>query len=169
MSQTPAGFQMRPIRVPLDRIVPARKVEDPQSKVERYKIRLELVAHHYNAESIFLLAGKRADLVRLFRTDDFAGPAHPLGRNTILNISRNLPRKVLLGSENHFRAPLVKSALQHCQNVAVPKSIVTRRTEPFPLECRMNQFQVFAWDITPAVNRRDFIPANVDYFRATPH
>ncbi len=129
-------------------------------------IRLELVAHHHKAECIFLLAGKRPDLMKLFCSRDFFGPAHMPGRTPILNTDNNGPRRLSLLPDKHYRIPLLRRVFERCKKVPVPYSIITRRTQPFPIDCPNNQFQVFAWLIKSDTCRREFIPANNLHFRS---
>jgi hypothetical protein len=131
-------------------------------------IRLELVAHHHGAECIFLLAGQRSDLTRLFRTKDFFGPAHTPGRTPILNTNSNSLSSLSLLPDKHYRIPLLRTVFERCQDVPVPHSVVTRRSQPFPIDCPNNQFQVFAWHIKSAVHRNEFVPANNKHFKTTP-
>lgn len=131
-------------------------------------IRLELVAHHHGAECIFLLAGQRSDLMRLFRLADFAGPAHTPGRTPILSTTSNSLTKLSLLPDKHYRIPLLRRVMARCQDVAVPHSVITRRADPFPLACPNKHFQVFAWEIKSANKREEFVPASNTYFKATP-
>lgn len=130
-------------------------------------IRLELVAHHYGTECIFLLAGKRSELTHLFGLSDFSGPLHTPGRTPILSTTTNSLTRLSLLPDKPYRIPLLKTVFERCQDIAVPHSVVSRRSTPFPLICPNNQYQVFAWEIKPAAVHRSFYPGKNKHFRAT--
>ena len=131
-------------------------------------IRLELVAHHHNANCIFLLAGKRCDLESLFRDKDFSGPPKTPGCTPILSSTKNSQLKLSLLPDKHYRNPLLRSVFSRCQNVTMPHKIVTRRADPFPISCPLNQFQVYAWEVRSAPNRAEFVPGKNKHFQIIP-
>ncbi len=128
-------------------------------------IRLELVANRYHAECIFLIAGQKSDLEKLFQTADFFGPASTPGRQAILNTNSNAQQRLSLLPDKPYRIPLLRRVFKRCQEVAIPHSIVTRRASPFPTACPSNHFQVFAWHVNSAVRRSEFFPKTNQHFR----
>ena len=76
MSQPQIGFEMRKIRVPLDQILPARQIKDPQTRVERYKTILAsikevglieplMVYPHQSLPGFYLIADGHLRLIAL--------------------------------------------------------------------------------------------------------
>jgi hypothetical protein len=128
-------------------------------------IRLELVAQHYDASAIFLLAGKRSDLVKLFNRSDFKGPAGMSGVTPILATTHNSITGLSLLPDKHYRVPVLKRLFEKYQTVKIPHKLLTRRTKPFPAECPSNQFQVFAWEVIPASNRQEFLPKDIRLYK----
>lgn len=128
-------------------------------------IRLELVAHHHGAECIFLLAGQRSDLARLFRSKEFFGPAHTPGRRSLLNTNSNGQSRLSLLPDKHYRIPLLRTVFEARQDVPIPHAVDTRRAQPFPADCPNNYFQVFAWHVTSTPHRQEFTPADIKHFR----
>ena len=128
-------------------------------------IRLELIAHHFKAKCIFLLAGRQSDLDALFADSDFAGPPKTPSRCPILRVKSGGLSKLTIGANPHYRIPLLRSVLERCQNVAVPREILTQRAKPFPADCKNKNFQVYAWEVLSAQKRAEFIPSASRYFK----
>ena len=128
-------------------------------------IRLELIAHHFKATCIFLLAGRQSDLDALFADSDFAGPPRTPSRHPILRVNSDSLSNLSIGAHTHYRIPLLRSVLERCQDVAVPREILTRRSKPFPAECKNKNYQVFAWEVLSAEKREEFIPSESRYFK----
>lgn len=131
-------------------------------------IRLEMVANLYSATAIFLLAGQRADLTKLFRSPAFAGPGKVPGVTPILSTTHNSIAKLSLLPDKHYRIPLLRAVYEKRQTTRIPHAVLTRRSRPFPENCRANEFQVFAWEVLPTHNRADFLPGESKHFKAFP-
>jgi hypothetical protein len=128
-------------------------------------VRLELVAHHHGAECIFILAGKHKDLENFFASVKFSGPSNTPGVTSILRTTSNSRVSLSLLPDKHYRISLFRRVFASLQNISVPHRIITRRSNPFPADCKNNQFQVYAWEILPAADRQEFIPANIKHYR----
>ena len=128
-------------------------------------IRLELLAHKYGAECIFLLAGMAADLKRLFQLVEFSGPPQSTEQRQILNTVDNSLSRLWLLPRPYYRIPLMRRVMSRCQNVALPHALITRRSKPFPAVSPNNHFQVFAWEVKSADNRPEFRPSENKHYR----
>lgn len=128
-------------------------------------IRLELVAHHYGAQCVFVLAGQRRKLDSLFDTIAFSGPKHTGGVTPILRTTNNGRTTLSLLPNHHYRIPLLRRIFSSAQQTSIPHRIVTRRARPFPAECTNNEYQVYAWEICSEAIRQQFLPADIDHYR----
>ncbi|GAA4020887.1 hypothetical protein GCM10022409_00520 [Hymenobacter glaciei] len=131
-------------------------------------IRLEMVAHYDGTSSIFILAGKRSDLIKLFNRKDFSGPPNTPGVLPILSTTHNQLTTLSLLPDKPYRIPVFQRVFGKVQDVPIPHRIVTRRTQPFPAECKNNQYQVFAWEIMSDKNRQEFNPNKIFRYMKAP-
>jgi hypothetical protein len=128
-------------------------------------IRLELIAYSSDAQCVFLLAGKRRDLIKLFNSSDFAGPRDAPYRRPILNVGNNSLHDLWLVPRDNYRVDLLRSLFESLQDKQLPQKIVTRRTSPFPTGDRSKQFQVYAWLVQCARKRQTFSPGATPRYR----
>jgi len=128
-------------------------------------IRLEQVAYHYEATSIFLLAGRRDDLVKLITSVDFVGRKGSFETQPILRTDLNTRLRLSLLPDSPYRIPLFRRLFRQLQNVPIPHRLYTVRTEPFPTNSPTSYFQVFAWTVQSSTNRKEFLPSNISHYR----
>jgi hypothetical protein len=128
-------------------------------------IRLEQVAHHYHAISIFVLAGRRDDLIKLTRSPAFVGKPGAFASKPILRTDTNTILSLSLLPDSPYRIPLLRRLFSRLQNVPIPHRLSTVRSEPFPTVCSNNYFQVFAWTVLPSLTRKEFLPSNIAHYR----
>ncbi len=131
-------------------------------------VRLEQVAHYHEAACFFVLAGKRADLERLFLSEKFQGRKGPFARGPILNVRSNAVHIFPLVPEHPYRIPLLRKIFTDSQEVPVPYRLRTVRAIPFPEEVPLNNYQVYVWSIRPEYERREFLPSKIDHYRIPP-
>lgn len=129
-------------------------------------IRLEHLAHHYSATCIFLLAGQRSSLLRLMSSIDFVGRKGAFRTTPILRTDSNEPLSLPLVPEQPYRIPLLRRVFSTLQNIPIPHRLYTVRSAPFPIQCPINHFQVFAWRVFSArKNRMEFLPSNIFHYK----
>jgi hypothetical protein len=128
-------------------------------------IRLEMVAHHHGADCVFILAGKHRDLINFFETVKFSGPSNTPGVTSILRTTSNSKVSLSLLPDKHYRISLFRRIFATLQQTPIPHRIITRRSDPFPSDCKNNQFQAYAWEILSAPGRQEFTPANIKHYR----
>jgi hypothetical protein len=127
-------------------------------------VRLELIAHHEGAKCFFLMVGKRRSLETLFQSSSFSGPIVNTQRYPPLRTNKNSLHKFDLVPTVKHRIPVLRDIFRDYQDIAFPHKIISRRTQPFPSGCKLNQFQVYAWQIYPAARRDTFLPRNSRYY-----
>lgn len=130
-------------------------------------IRLELVAHATGARCIFVLGGTRQKLERVFSEALFADLSGNPHRRAILRSDNNVLHALPLVPTVRSRIPTLKKLFSRYQQFHFPEKIVTRRTAPFPPDPKPRHYQVYAWEVRPATNRREFCPGNSRHYRVT--
>lgn len=120
-------------------------------------IRLEMIAHADGADCFFILGGMKRSLDAFFLQDLFAGK-HPHG--PVLHAYKNFKQTVTLAATVPHRIPMMKKLFTKYQEVAFPHKIIARRTDPFPFECKSNQYQIYVWHISAKGKRDVFYPKN---------
>jgi hypothetical protein len=128
-------------------------------------IRLELIANNSNATCIFLLAGTRRNLSKLFSSAQFAGPPEISFKRPILNVKSNSQHGLWLVPQDQYRVPILQKLFKSLQDQEVPHKILTRRTAPFPSDNRINQYQVYSWIVRCMIKRKTFIPKESPRYR----
>jgi hypothetical protein len=131
-------------------------------------LRLEQVAHHHGATSLFVLAGKRADLRRLFLSEKFLGRQGPFARGPILNIGSNANHIFPLVPEHPYRISLLRKIFIDLQGLPIPHRIRTVRATPFPEEVPLNHYQVYVWNVRPDYPRMEFLPSKIRSYHVPP-
>jgi hypothetical protein len=129
-------------------------------------IRLELVAHATGARCIFILGGTRHRLEAIFNNRLFSDDDARPHRRPVLRHDNNVLHSVPLVPTVRSRIPMLKKLFEEQQAFQFPEKIVTRRTAPFPSDPKPRHYQVYAWEIRPATNRRTFLPEKSRYYVA---
>jgi hypothetical protein len=119
-------------------------------------IRLEMISAGSGAECIFMIGGKRKQLEVLFESEIFAGPSSAYNRKPIMYWKSNVFNRFSITPINPHRVPLLRGVFKGAPDIDYPQHVVTRRTEPFPKNCGLNEYQVYSWKVTPAINRMTF-------------
>lgn len=117
-------------------------------------IRLELAAHHYGCEAIFVLAGTRAQVDAVLESTPFnpktsrGKPSPVLSLNGVGRLSLNVqsPRKDF--------GPAVHKILKGYSDVAWPRSFVCSNGAQLPKDPGANQYTAVAWHIDPEVSTK---------------
>jgi hypothetical protein len=130
-------------------------------------IRLELLAHHFNAETFFLLAGRHKYLNRLFRTKAFLGRIKSGKIRPILKLPKTHALQLRLDQPPMARVPVLKKVFQSgkISKSAVPSKIVSSIPNVFPDRCTGYAYQVYVWQINPSPGRTTFIPSEHAYYK----
>lgn len=117
-------------------------------------IRLELAAHHYGCEAIFILAGTRAQVDKVLASAPFnpktgrGKPSPVLGLNGVGRYSLNVqsPKKDF--------GPTLHKILKGYDSVAWPRSFVCSHGSQIPKDPRTNQYTAAVWHISPEKQKR---------------
>ena len=112
-------------------------------------IRLELAAHYYGCEAIFVLAGTRAQVDSVLESASFnpkttrGKPSPVLGLNGKGRLSLNVQ------SPKRDFGPAVHKILQGYSKVAWPRSFVCSHGTQLPKDPGVNQYTAAVWHIKP--------------------
>lgn len=120
-------------------------------------IRLELMASHFNCHAIFLLAGKKRQIESLFQSEVFNAPR---SNGTLRPILKNGLRSSLglkLDYPPLQRQEIIKELVMKYPNIQMPSKISSGNPYIFPKICNSNDFQVYTWEIKPAIPRKTFL------------
>jgi hypothetical protein len=120
-------------------------------------IRLELMASHYDCESLFVLAGQRRKIKALFESNAFLAPSDKRPPRPILKdgIHRSLGMK--LDHPPRQREQIVKRLVSRYPNIEMPSKISSGKPFIYPSQCNGGDFQVYVWQIVPASPRHFFL------------
>lgn len=127
-------------------------------------IRLEQIAHLFGARCYFLLAGMKRSLDAYFDSDAFAGPSPRTTTSRLLHAHKSISYEVVLSATSPHRIKLLKDLFEPYQHVAFPHKLLARRTEPFPPQCKANQYQVYVWEVSSKKKREIFYPKNSNHY-----
>jgi hypothetical protein len=130
-------------------------------------LRLELLAHHFNAESFFLLAGRKKYLDRLFQAKAFRGPVKSGKIRPVLKLPGTHTLQMRLDQPPMARVPVLKNVLQMGKvlNSEIPSKVVSSIPVVFPAICTSYAYQVYVWQIQSASERTTFIPADHAHYK----
>lgn len=127
-------------------------------------IRLELIAHHEGARCIFILAGSKQKLDGVFTEPAFADSRTKPQRSPMLRHDNNVLHSTPLVPTVPVRIPMLKKLFAPYGHFEFPEKIVSRRSAPSPATAKKRDYQVYAWEIKPAANRRTFRPQNSKHY-----
>lgn len=127
-------------------------------------IRLEMLAHKYSAQCIFLLAGKRTDLARLFQRLALRGIPKTGDVSHILSVKSNNRHTFSLLPDKYYKVAFLRKAFTDAQDIPIPHRVVTQRALPFPREGPVQHFQAYAWMVSSAANREAFLPSAIKHY-----
>jgi hypothetical protein len=128
-------------------------------------IRLELISANSNAECFFMIGGRRKSLESLFTSEKFSGPNSAPDQRPILDWTNNEMKSFWLTPRYSYRIPLLRNVFKGTPDIEYPQRIITRRTEPFPKDCKMQGFQVYSWKIAAAEKRQTFRAKQARHYR----
>ena len=119
-------------------------------------VRLELAAHHYGCEAIFVLAGSRHQVDQMLASAPFnpttsrGKPSQVLGLNGFGRLSVNIQSpKWAFGKALHKR-------LNVYPQIAYPRSFVCGQGTQFPKESPANSYTTAVWHIQPEATVKRF-------------
>ncbi len=120
-------------------------------------IRLELMASHYNCESLFLLAGRHKKIKSLLESNAFLAPSDKRPPRPILKdgVHRSLGMK--LDNPPRQREQIIKRLVTKYPQIEMPSKISSGKPFIYPVQCNSKDFQVYVWQIVPAKPRRSFL------------
>lgn len=127
-------------------------------------IRLALIEKETGAHCIFLLGGKRSSLESFFETQTFSGHLNDTPRKPILHTRKNHTHTFPLVPTIPSRTPLLKKIFKPYLEHPFPEAVCSVRSQPFPIECPANNFQIYAWRIFTKKNNTDFYPKNSKHY-----
>lgn len=127
-------------------------------------IRLELIAHYEGARCIFVLAGSKRMLDKIFADKAFADSDTKPHRKPLLRHDNNLLHPTALVPTVPVRIPMLKKLFEPYPRFEFPEKVVSRRSAPSPSDAKPRDYQVYAWEIHPASNRHIFRPGNSKHY-----
>ncbi|MDP9995827.1 hypothetical protein J2W28_006143 [Variovorax boronicumulans] len=127
-------------------------------------IRLEMIANLDGAECFFLLGGMKRSLDAYFSDESFRGPKNV--HQPVLQALKNVKFDVTVAASARHRIPVMKKLFEKYQETEFPHAISTRRTEPFPADCKSNQYQIYVWHVSSKPKRDIFFPGNSKHYVA---
>jgi hypothetical protein len=129
-------------------------------------LRLEMISHHFNAETFFVLGGRKDLLNVLMKKKHFVGPLKEK-ISPILRLPEGIQSAFRLDSPAPCRITMLKKlfAASGVYNMPIPCKILCRDVAFFPTKCRNNRYQVYAWQIRHAEQRSTFVPANHAFYK----
>jgi len=127
-------------------------------------IRLELIAHYEGARCIFILGGSKRKLDLVFSEPAFADSATKPHRRPVLRHDNNVMHSTSLVPTVPVRTPMLKKLFGPYRHFEFPEKVVSRRSAPSPSDAKEREYQVYAWEIHPASNRRTFRPGNSKHY-----
>jgi len=127
-------------------------------------IRLELIAHHEGARCLFVLGGAKRNLDAVFAEPAFADSATKPHRRPVLRHDNNVLHSTPLVPTVPVRIPMLEKLFGPYRQFEFPEAVVSRRSAPAPSDAKERDYQVYAWEILPASNRRIFRPGNSKHY-----
>lgn len=120
-------------------------------------IRLELMANHYGCTSLFLLAGQRRTIKKLFESSAFLAPSEKRSPRPILKDGVHRSMALRLDTPPKQRERIMKKLLSRYPDIEMPSKISSGKPFYYPLKCNMGDFQVYVWQIEPSTPRECFL------------
>lgn len=127
-------------------------------------IRLELMAHHYNCISIFLLAGQHRGIKKLFSSNAFMAPRENRGPRPILKDGIHRSMAMRLDNPPEQRKEAIKNLVTKYPRIKMPSKISSGKPFFFPEKCNLPDFQVYVWEVSPATPRLSFLAENHKFY-----
>jgi hypothetical protein len=127
-------------------------------------IRLELIAHHEDARCIFIIGGSKRKLDAVFFERAFSDAATEPQRRPVLRHDNNVLHSTPLVPTVPVRIPMLKKLFGPYHQFEFPEKVVSRRSAPSPSDAKGREYQVYAWEIHPASNRRTFRPGKSKHY-----
>lgn len=104
-------------------------------------VRLELLAHEYGTQCLFLLAGTRRDLRSFVTQKHFlAHPEHANSRTLLPHEGRRESASLWLDTRTQYRHSLLKKSLERFKGIEIARAIVLHRIGPYPAEGVLNSY-----------------------------
>jgi hypothetical protein len=128
-------------------------------------IRLELLAHHSGCTALFLLAGKRRDLEKLFTSNAFLCPSEKRGVRPLLKIDTRRSVAIRLDNPPGDRLGIVRELVRKYRETRMPVRLLCGRPYVYPQQCNIDHFQVYVWQIMTTANRPSFLPSEHKLYR----
>ncbi len=129
-------------------------------------LRLELVAHHSQANAFFLLGGKRRHLEHFFQSKAFLGlPTREGKYRRLLKLDGRRNARIRVDAPASDRVEMFQKVLKPYQDIAFSSRVTTSLGFPYPKDCPMSQYQVYAWQIVAPPGVRRFLPRDHVLFK----
>jgi hypothetical protein len=127
-------------------------------------IRLELIAHYEDARCIFIIGGSKRNLDAVFSERAFSDAATKPQRRPVLRHDNNVLHSTPLVPTVPARIPMLKKLFRPYHQFEFPEKVVSRRSAPSPSDAKGPEYQVYAWEIHPTINRRTFRPGKSKHY-----
>jgi hypothetical protein len=127
-------------------------------------VRLELLARKFDTSCIFILGGKRKRLESLFASPDFSLKRTARAEAVLPTKTRAIRSVSLVSNDPHMTA-IWRPIFGKWRTLEFPSSISTQLFQPFPKDCPLDQYQVFAWRVFSPRKKTVFKPINTKSLR----
>lgn len=130
-------------------------------------IRLEMISHQFNAETYFVLGGRKDHLDTLLNKKQLVGEVGPGRFRSVLRLPNKHSIGLRLAAPIRSRVPMLKKLFRSAgvMDMALPEKIVCRHVAFFPQQAKTAHYQVYAWQISHAKNRVTFLPSNNKHYK----
>ena len=130
-------------------------------------LRLELLAHHFNAETYFLLGGRKKYLDKFFGSRSFLGRLKSGKIRPILKLPDTHTLQMRLDQPPMARVRTMKKVFKsgRIASSEVPSKIVSGIPVVFPTNCTSFTYHVYVWQVTSARHRTTFVPAEHAFYK----
>lgn len=118
-------------------------------------VRLELLNHNFQTESIFVLAGKKSQMDAIFEHPQFTDKTSK-GKNRNLLTIRNSPTKLNLIGGSVERLQLLTNYLKNYKRVEAPSNILITGVRKYPKDCNNFENEVCVWGISSCTSAKRY-------------
>lgn len=128
-------------------------------------IRLELVAHHARADAFFLLAGKKRNIDRFFKSKTFLGVAKKGKYRRLLKLDSRRNARIRVDTPPKDRVKTFQRLLRPYQDISFSSRITTSICQFYPRDIPAFQYQAYVWQVLKPANTPRFMPRNHSLYK----
>jgi hypothetical protein len=132
-------------------------------------LRLELIAHHTRADAFFLLAGKRRNIERFFKSKAFLGKEKNGKYRRLLKLDARRNARIRVDNPPKDRIEVFRKLFRPYQNVSFSSRITTSICHFYPKDCPTFQYQAYVWKVIKPSNTPRFKPSGHVLYRVEPN